>query len=58
MEIEEGVKRLRDMIPMSGEDADNEVIHGEADDILLEFVPFEIRKAYDELTDKVRFWYA
>lgn len=36
--------------------ADGEVAHGEADDILLELVPVEVREARVRLVKRARFW--
>lgn len=43
---------------------DNEVVHAKADDILVEFLKAhdqacaDVAKAYEELGEKVSFWYA
>ena len=49
--IEETVKRL-DLI--SGVDPEN--AHRMADDILLEFVPLEVRAAYEKVQQRCSWW--
>lgn len=48
----------KELLTYSGR-PDNEEIHEKADDILLEFIDPEIKKAYEELQNRVKgFWYS
>ena len=52
MEISEGVKKLQAYIG----NTDDEEVHVKADEIIKEFLPKEIREAYEKLEEN--FWYA
>ena len=52
MEIKEAVEKLESYIG----DADYETVHSRADDIIKEFLPKEVRDAYEKLEEN--FWYA
>lgn len=52
MEISEGVKRLNALIG----NTDYETVHCDADNIILEFLPKEIREEYDKVVDQARWW--
>ena len=61
MTTEEAVAALDAIYP--GEDvayyADNEAAHGDADDVLLQAVPADVRQAWERVRDRVGgFWYA
>ena len=51
MEISEGVNKLEAF----NEDTDYEAVHVKADEIIKEFLPKEIREAYEKLEEN--FWY-
>ncbi|WP_165963967.1 hypothetical protein [Actinomadura sp. KC216] len=57
MTVEEAVQALFEIDNGTGE-ADPELAHGEADYVLYQFAPAEVQKAYDDLCDRVTFWYA
>lgn len=54
MTPQEAVERLK-LLALSG---DPEIAHGDADDILLEVVPKEVKETYEYLRKHVGFWYA
>ena len=58
MTPEQAIKRLKAM-PAHG---DSESLHGEAEDILLDFLRSqghsEVANAFEEARDRVGFWYA
>ena len=58
MEIEEGLKKMREEYDKMGKQGyDEEKLHYDID-IIIEFLPPEIRKEYDRITEKYSFWYA
>ena len=62
MNKEEAIKQLKDLAPTGswadGDSFDNEGIHIEADEILLECVDPEIKTAWLDLKNRVGFWYS
>lgn len=62
MNTEEAIKQLKELAPKGdwkdGDSFDNEGIHTEADDILLECVDPEIKEVYQDIKNRVGFWYS
>jgi hypothetical protein len=60
MNIEEGIKKMREAEEKMDAVSyyDEEYLHYEIDDIIIEFLPPEIKREYDRIRNKYSFWYA
>ena len=56
LKVKDGVMKLKKIRKKYKDDP--EVMHIEADDIIREFLPHEIREEYERLENEVGFWYS
>lgn len=60
MNIEEGIKLMREaeLKMTTVKSYDEEYLHSEIDDIIVEFLPPEIKVEYDRIRNRYSFWFA
>lgn len=59
MNVEEGLKKMREAYDKMGNwNYDEENLHSDIDDIIVQFLPPEIKKEYDRIRDRYSFWFA